>query len=125
LVAQVEVVVDTLLTPITHIKEPMAGRKMVRLVVVARGAHRKALLEPQGALTLLAVAVAVGVTLRRLVLAVLVVLPQGVVVAGVLPTVLILARVAQVVMVLFASTLGKELTWQTDMQLWKTGLLPT
>jgi len=41
------------------------------------------------------------------------------------PMDLILAQAVLAVLACAVSTLGKELTWQTDMQLWKTGLLPT
>jgi hypothetical protein len=91
-------------------KEPQVGHKMAQMVVVAQGVLvtvKQALLE---VLILLAVVAALMALLQQLVLVVLVVLPQEVVVVGLLATVLILARGAQVVMALFASTLGKELT---------------
>jgi hypothetical protein len=110
LVVQAGVVVDTLLALIIHTKEPLAGRKMVYLVVAEQGVQRKALLELQGAVTLLAVAVAVGVTLRRLVLAVLAVLRLVVAAVEHLLTALILVLAVLAVMALSASTLGKELT---------------
>jgi len=108
LVALVAEVVAILLAQTLLMLEQQEGRKLAPLEMVESEQRHRAPQELRALQTFLVVAVEVGVTLRRLVLVVLVVLPQGVVVAGVLPTVLILVRGAQVVMVLFASTLGKE-----------------
>jgi hypothetical protein len=87
----------------------LADRKMVGQVAVLPERLLKVQLEPLAVILLVAVA-ADGVTLRRLVLVVLGVLLLVVLVAGLLPTGLIPVLVVLVVLALFASTLGKELT---------------
>jgi hypothetical protein len=90
--------------------EPMADRKRVLMAAAALALQLRVQQGLREVLILLVVAAVVGVTLRRLVLVVLVVLPLVAVVVEHLPTGLIPVLVRLVVLALFASTLGKELT---------------
>ena len=123
--AQAGEVAATLLALIMRMEGLLGVRKMVRLAVAARGLLMKVKQVLQEALILLEAGAAATASTWRLVLVVLAVLPLVVVAVEHLLTATTQALVALVVLALFASTLGKELTWQTDMQLWKTGLLPT